>query len=215
MTVAKRAKQGQGEGVLVVVLQRPSQARLGAVVVALFHLGHGEAAKRQWIFLVQLEDVQKLLLRLAVLGLDEGCLARLEIGRAALRQGGDLGLKRVGGLIPRFWLGEQFLLLVGVGDFFGLEYLEARSQGVEPILQLSHQGLLGPILFPPVEDAGKSLPLAGGVGVFSLGLGKAFLNRVDVVAHFLFAGPFLQGLELILERVVAAFCGSQVARGLL
>ena len=69
--------------------------------------------------------MQKLLLRLAVLGLDEGCLARLEIGCAALRQGGDLGLKRVGGLIPRFWLSEQFFLLVGVGDFLGLENLEA------------------------------------------------------------------------------------------
>ena len=107
-------------------------------------MGEGEVAQCQRIFLVQFEDVQEFLLGLSVLGLDEGRLARLEIVRASLRQGGHLGLKRVGGLIPCARLSEQFLFLVGVGDFLGLENLEARPQGVDPVLQLSHLGLLGP-----------------------------------------------------------------------
>ena len=196
-------------------MQRPRQAGLCVVVVTLFHLGHGEVGKRQRVFLVQFEDVQKLLFRLAEVGLHERGLAGLEFGCGPLRQGGDLGLERVGWLALRLWLGEQFLFLVGVRDLFGLEHLESRPKGVYPVLQLRHLGLFGPTFFSPVEDAGEPLPLAGRVGVSAFGLGQALLEGVDVVAHFLFFGTFLEGLELGGERVVAVFGDRQAARGFL
>ena len=86
-------------------------------------MGEGKVAQCQRILFVQFEDVQEFLLGLAELGLDEGRLARFEIVRGTFWKGGHLCLKRVDGLIPCVRLGEQFLFLVGVGDFLGLENL--------------------------------------------------------------------------------------------